>query len=128
MSVQLELWHLITLGVMFCGFLVGIAKWWSTQVEHQFAQAAESRKALFEQLSRRVAEVGEGLLREATKVQQLQHDLLKLETRLAVDYVRREDYVRGQSVIEARLDALYTKFEELLRLVSQLTKGASSHD
>ena len=44
-------------------------------------------------------------------VQTLERDFLKWQAELPVHYVRREDYVRGQSVIEAKLDALFSKLE-----------------
>lgn len=32
---------------------------------------------------------------------------------MALQYVRREDYIRGQSVVEAKLDGLAVKIENL---------------
>ena len=40
-----------------------------------------------------------------------ENDFLKFQRDLPIEYVRREDYIRGQSVIEAKLDALYSKME-----------------
>ena len=57
----------------------------------------------------------------ALAVQALERDFLKWQADMPLHYVRREDYVRGQTVIEAKLDAMYNKLE-----VVQL-KGASSH-
>ena len=34
-----------------------------------------------------------------------------LKAELPVAYVRRDDYIRGQSVLEAKLDGLATKIE-----------------
>lgn len=42
---------------------------------------------------------------------QLERDFLRLQVELPQHYVRREDYIRGQSVIEAKLDGLGTKIE-----------------
>ena len=41
----------------------------------------------------------------------IEREFLRFQADLPVLYVRREDYVRGQSVIEAKLDALYSKLE-----------------
>lgn len=46
-----------------------------------------------------------------TDVQKLQRDLLVLRAELPEKYVRREDYVRGQSIIESKLDALAVRLE-----------------
>ncbi|MDP3652452.1 MAG: hypothetical protein Q8R67_12290 [Rhodoferax sp.] len=42
---------------------------------------------------------------------QLERDFLRMQSELPLHYVRREDYIRGQSVIEAKLDGLGTKLE-----------------
>jgi hypothetical protein len=42
---------------------------------------------------------------------QLERDFLRMQAELPLHYVRREDYIRGQSVIEAKLDGLGTKLE-----------------
>jgi len=39
--------------------------------------------------------------------------LLRLRAELPLDYVRREDWIRNQTVIEAKLDGLATKLEAL---------------
>jgi hypothetical protein len=36
---------------------------------------------------------------------------MRFKADLPLNYVRREDYIRGQTVIEAKLDALYNKLE-----------------
>ncbi|MDF5991266.1 hypothetical protein P4119_17475 [Pseudomonas aeruginosa] len=36
---------------------------------------------------------------------------MSLKAELPIQYVRREDYIRGQSVIEAKLDGLAVKLE-----------------
>ena len=49
--------------------------------------------------------------RNAEALSELERSFLRFQADLPVNYVRREDYVRGQSVIEAKLDALYSKLE-----------------
>ncbi len=53
---------------------------------------------------------------------QFEKEFLTFQRDLPVLYVRREDYIRGQTVIEAKLDALYSKLETV-----QL-QGAKHHD
>lgn len=43
---------------------------------------------------------------QAKAWQDLEREFLHFKADIAVTYVRREDYVRGQSVIEAKLDAI----------------------
>lgn len=49
-------------------------------------------------------------------------DLLLMRGDLPNMYVRREDYIRGQTVIESKLDAVYSKLE-LVQI-----QGAKKHD
>lgn len=49
--------------------------------------------------------------RDQEITRQLERDFLKMQAELPLHYVRREDYIRGQSVIEAKLDGLGTKLE-----------------
>lgn len=41
----------------------------------------------------------------------MERELLRFQAEMPLQYVRREDYIRGQSVIEAKLDGLGTKLE-----------------
>jgi hypothetical protein len=43
----------------------------------------------------------------------LERSIFELKAELPEKYVRREDYVRGQSVLEAKMDALYSKLETI---------------
>jgi len=115
MTVQLELWHLITLLVFFFGAVGGFGKVLLDQVEKRQVERAkaqdkaseEGHKVLREALEKHVAEERQ----TSQAVQTLERDFLNWKAELPVHYVRREDYVRGQSVIEAKLDALYSKLE-----------------
>lgn len=41
----------------------------------------------------------------------VERQVLELKAHLPLHYVRRDDFIRGQSVIEAKLDALASKLE-----------------
>lgn len=43
--------------------------------------------------------------------QRVERDLMKLRAQLPLEYVRREDYIRGQTVIEAKLDAISSELK-----------------
>lgn len=127
MTVQVELWALLTflfgLAVTFMGCIFGFAKVLGGQIDKRLDEKFEAQeearetgaKALRETIERYTGHAD----RTAEQVQSLERDFLKWQAELPVLYVRREDYIRGQSVIEAKLDALYNKLE-----VVQL-KGAS---
>lgn len=123
MKIELELWHLITLLLMFLAAVWAFGKVLLAQIEKRLIEKFKAQealreagaKALREHIDRYIA-LGD---KTAAQVATLERDFLKWQAELPVHYVRREDYVRGQSVIEAKLDALYDKLE-----VVQL-KGAS---
>jgi hypothetical protein len=119
MTMQIELWALLTflvgLLITFLGGIFGFAKVLGGQIDkrldEKFAAQEEARetgaKALRDAIE---AYTAEGK-RTADQLKALERDFLKWQAELPVLYVRREDYIRGQSVIEAKLDALYNKLE-----------------
>lgn len=125
MTVNLELWHLITLLLAFFGCIAGFGKLLLSQVEsrlkERFTAQDEARREGQESLRKTLDVHLDAERTNAQAVQALERDFLKWQADMPLHYVRREDYVRGQTVIEAKLDALYNKLE-----VVQL-KGASSH-
>jgi len=119
MTVQVELWALLTflvgLAITFMGCIFGFAKVLGSQIDKRLDEKFEAQeearetgaKALRDTIERHTAQ-GE---KTATQLKELERDFLKLLADLPIHYVRREDYIRGQSVIEAKLDALYNKLE-----------------
>lgn len=106
MKIEMELWHLITLLIAFFGCVGTFGKVLLAQVE---VRQAERHKTLSKTLSDHIEEEK----KTASAVQALERDFLNWKAELPVIYVRREDYVRGQSVIEAKLDAVYSRIEVL---------------
>lgn len=115
MSIQLELWHLILLLLAFFSCIGAFGKILLDQVEkrqtERFAAMDKARddgqRTLRDQFDTHIVEER----RNAASLQNLERDFLRWQADLPIHYVRREDYVRGQSVIEAKLDALYNKLE-----------------
>lgn len=109
MSIELQILAsvVIALGVVASGYwaiAVLVVKQFEKRLDERFAtqEAArvEGRKAWEVRFSRMEDEH-----------RQLERDVLKLRADLPLSYVRREDYVRNQTVIEAKLDALALRFE-----------------
>ena len=93
MDIQVEFWDLVTLLVSFFGF------------------AGAGGKLLLSQIDRRLEDRFQMVEHARNDWSALERQFLEFKAELPVQYVRREDYVRGQSVIEAKLDALYNKLE-----------------
>lgn len=104
MMLQIDFWQLLLLLISGLGALWGVA--WGV------AKVAVAR------LITRLDAIEQAARAEAGQWQQMERELLLLKADLPLHYVRREDYIRGQSVIESKLDALASKWE-----ISQLRKA-----
>ncbi|MBX9447863.1 hypothetical protein [Dickeya chrysanthemi] len=97
MKIEVEFWQLVGLMLGFLGFVFTIAKMFLAQLEKRQTELIGTL---------------EGSLREFNgSLNGLERDFMALKADLPLNYVRREDYIRGQTVIEAKLDALYNKLE-----------------
>lgn len=111
MTLQIEFWQLMTflVGLLlgFLSFAYGVGKSFLARLDKNFE---EQMRALFE-LSAKTE----------NNLDRLERDFLRFQADLPLHYVRREDYVRGQSVIEAKLDAVMSELK-----VVQI-QGAQQH-
>lgn len=97
MTLQVEFWTVVGFLITFMSFVGGIAKW-------LFSKAEERQAARF-------ASLEQSLQQSASNWGELEKEFMRFKADLPLNYVRREDYIRGQTVIEAKLDALYNKLE-----------------
>lgn len=115
MMVQVEFWQLVTLLLAFLGFLFGAGRLLLSQIDRRlserFTAMEKAREEGGKHWDERFTRLQEQAQRDAQNVAELERSLLRFQAELPLQYVRREDYVRGQSVIEAKLDALYSKLE-----------------
>lgn len=101
-ALELSLWQLISLLLAFFGCVAGFFKLLLARFDEQLAARFASQDAQLAQMRE-----------EARQWQRVERDLLALRAELPERYVRREDYIRGQSVLEAKLDALALKLENV---------------
>lgn len=104
MQIQIELWHLITLLIAFFGACAGGGKLLLSM--HQ-----KHMDTKLEAVTERLSSIEASNREEAQQWQRVERELLNLKAELPVNYVRREDQVRRDSVVEAKLDGLAAKFE-----------------
>ncbi len=122
--LQIELWHLVSLALaVLAGFWAltkVIAGQFQRHLDTRFTAQDEARRANHAQVAARLDSLEQINREEAAQWQRLERDLLRLQADMPIHYVRREDYIRGQSVIEAKLDGLATKIENAqLRAAAQ---------
>lgn len=119
MLIELELWHLILLLIAFFGACAAAGKLLLAQTQTHIDQR-------FNQVSVSMTNLEKTNREEAHQWKQIERDLMALKADLPLNYVRREDYIRGQSVIESKLDGLATKIEN--SQLRGLIKGARDAD
>lgn len=119
--IQIDTWALITffvgLAVTIVGGIVGAARYTLTQSERrQDERHALSEKARLERATHwdaRFSALEAAAKEDAGQWRRVERELLSLKADLPVLYVRREDYVRNQTIIEAKLDAVALKLENI---------------
>lgn len=100
MTIQVEFWTLVGFLLTFLSAMFGLAKW-------IFTSAEKRQMARFNALDQALKGAGDNWIR-------LERELAQLKASLPLDYVRKDDYVRGQTTIEAKIDAVYSKLETLM--------------
>lgn len=115
MQVTLDLWHVISLAVSFFGASAAAGKLLLSQTQRhlddRFNAQEAARTANHDQVQRRLDSMEASAREEMGNWQRIERDLLKMQADMPLNYVRREDYIRGQSLIEAKLDALGNKLD-----------------
>jgi hypothetical protein len=82
----------------------------SRRLEKAFQDHLDTK---FEILGKELTRLNDAKDRNAAQIAQVERDLLELKADLPEKYVRREDYIRGQSLIESKLDGLAMKLENV---------------
>ncbi|MFW9266494.1 hypothetical protein ACLK1G_04775 [Pseudomonas sp. NR3] len=102
LMIEMPAWQLIGAGVTVLGGFAGLVKLLLLQMERRLDQ----RNAVMDDRFNAIARDGE-------RLRQLELSFERLRGDMPLHYVRREDYVRNQTVIEAKLDALAMKLENV---------------
>jgi hypothetical protein len=110
MTLQVDFWQLLGFGLTLLTGFAGIIFTAGKLIATQFEKRINERLNVMQ----RARET------EAQGISNLERDFLRFQADLPLHYVRREDYVRGQSVIEAKLDGL------ALRIENRNLKGGSN--
>lgn len=108
MQVQIEFWQLLS-GIVAVVVAFATVTWlFGTLLVKQFKAQLDQRFVTIQtDLSKRAEEDAE----VAKQLRQFEKDFLTFQRDMPLQYVRREDYIRGQTVIESKLDAVYSKLE-----------------
>lgn len=117
LNIEITAWQALSLLLTFFGCVAGMGKVLLAQAQRhmdmRFAAQEAERRANHEATQMRLNEMEASARSKAGEWQRLEREMLELKAELPQSYVRREDYIRGQSVIEAKLDALAVKLENV---------------
>lgn len=102
MMIEMPAWQLIGVGVTVLGGFVGLVKLLLLQMERRLDQRNEVMDDRFTTIAK-----------DGERLRNLELSFERLRADMPLYYVRREDYVRNQTVIEAKLDALALKLEDV---------------
>ncbi|MGJ7605472.1 hypothetical protein GNX71_29090 [Variovorax sp. RKNM96] len=115
MTLQADLWQLIGLLVSFFGFCAGgaalILRLIGKNLDERFASQEKTRAEAQVQLASRLDGIEQVNRDETIQWQRVEREFLKFQADLPLRYVMRDDYIRGQTVIEAKLDGLAGRIE-----------------
>lgn len=119
--VTIEFWPFLTglasLLVFFLAFVFGAGKLLLSQVdkrlEIRFKAMEDARAEASRNWDEKFRELLSQMKEDSGRWQDLERDFLKFQAALPVEYVRREDFIRSWTVIEAKLDGLALKIENM---------------
>lgn len=116
-SVQIEIWQLITLFILFVSG-VASAGWLllgqiDKRLDTRFTGMEQSRQEHTAHWDSKFKALLDDQKSGADAWRNLERDFLKFRGDLPLEYVRREDFIRNQSVIEAKLDAVALHIQNL---------------
>lgn len=115
MTLQADFWQLVGLLVSFFGFCAGgaalILRLIGKNLDERFANQEKTRAEAQVQLASRLDGIEQVNRDETIQWQRVEREFLKFQADLPLRYVMRDDYIRGQTVIEAKLDGLAGRIE-----------------
>lgn len=122
MIVELNLTNIIFLVIAGIGGLWALVKIIAIQfkgeikrdLQEHFRVQGVTNTAQYTMLNARLDTLDASAKLDIGQWQRVERELLTLKADLPVHYVRREDYIRGQSTLEAKVDGVGMKLENAL--------------
>jgi hypothetical protein len=131
-NLQIEFWQLMAFGAGllsgFAGIVYGAGRLIAGQYELRMSERFEAMRTDRASEESRTNERFDLLQRareaEVTGITNLEREFMHFKADLPLHYVRREDYVRGQSIVEAKLDGLAAKIDNAQLRASMTERGS----
>lgn len=117
LTIELPIAQIVSVVLFVLGVVWGLLKIMGKQYERGLDKRFEAMELARAQADKhwnaKFAELGRAIQLEGDEVKRLEREFLMFQRDLPLHYVRREDYIRNQTVIEAKLDALAMRMENL---------------
>ena len=122
MIVEFTLSNLIILAIASIGGLWALMKVIAIQfkgeikrdLQEHFRVQAVTNTAQYNMLNSRLETLDAAAKTDTGQWQRVERELLTMKADMPLNYVRREDYIRGQSTLEAKVDGVGMKLENAL--------------
>lgn len=108
MTITVEFWHLVGMLLSFLGCCFGFAKILVAQFQNSMHERYQNQQRVNE------------------KVEDLERQINNINATLPLNYVLREDYIRGQAILESKMDTLHKILTDMYK--QQGIKRGVNHD
>ena len=106
MTIQLEIYQFVMILIAVLSAVIGTVKVLWGRIEKSLEQNFSNTNQKLEHVSMQADQ-------SQKDIRQLEREFLIHKAELPNKFVAREDYIRGQTVIEAKLDAVAQKLENV---------------
>jgi hypothetical protein len=111
-GTHIELWHVLTVAGTVLAFFLGITAALGKLLVHQFKEHVDEKFKAMEEVRKASTEHwDEQFSKLDDTTRKLEKDFLHFKAELPLQYVRRDDYLRGQTVIELKIDAVMNELK-----------------
>ncbi len=122
MTITFDVWDLLRgIGPLLTGFVVALFTLgklligqFDKRLNERFTAQDVARKESQKHWDTKFAALENAAAAEAKEWQRIEKDFLNMKAELPNQYVRRDDYIRNQSVIESKLDGLAVRIENAI--------------
>lgn len=98
MTITVEFWHIVTMLLSYIGVLIGFSKY------------------MFAQIDKRLQNKSDRIDAAVAHAQRLEKELADHKARMPLEYQRREDAIRFETILNAKLDSIGGRIERLMEI------------
>jgi biopolymer transport protein ExbB/TolQ len=122
MSVNVDFWQLLLalcsllsvfISLMFIGGKLLLSQF-EKRLDERFGAQEKSRLESQKHWDDKFSTLEKAAANDAKEWQRIEREIMGIKADLPVQYVRRDDYIRNQTIIEAKIDGLAVRIENAI--------------